>query len=302
MKWTSIFLAGMFAFSSMMAQTVNTTTTTTKTETKTVITETTTKTETKTPFIKVCVLDFTTVDGAGTKLLETRFKQNPPPEMNSLTPEDRQSINNVMQGFVKMIDAVANAKTKASVRIEDRDRNMELYNKAVNGTARPAIIGADYLTAYLGRHSNIFGCLDASLMRKAMLKISKDPDFPKDFLLKLGKETGATHLIFATVSDLRSKQNSFTGYGIETKTTVCQLDVIIKLVDLEKQYTVFSNVYTGNYREQRPISVEQFDNNIFQNLMTSALEQAAEELTEICDPDNKDGIFKKTVTTQEILQ
>ncbi len=296
MKWQLGILAGSIAIASLMAQqqqqTVNTTTTTT-TERKTVVTETTVTTTAKKPFIKVCVLDFQTVDSAGLKMLETRFPQKPPAEMNSLNAEDRKSIHGVMQGFVKMIDAASNANTKNSLRIEDRDRNMALYKKALDGTARPAIIGAEYLTAYLGRHSDIFGCLDSMLLNKAMLKISKEADFPKDFLLRLGQETGATHIITATVSDLRSKHNAFKGYGIETKTTVCQLDVIIKLIDLNKQYTVFSNVYTGSYREQRPISVEQFDNNIFQNLMTSALEQAAEELTEICNPENPDGIFQK---------
>ena len=114
---------------------------------------------------------------------------------------------------------------------------------------------------------------------------------------KLAAETGATHLICGTVSDIRSKENSFKGYGIETKTTLCQLDVIIKVIDLDAQYSVFSNVYTGSYKEQRPISVEQFDNNIYQNLMTGALEQAAEELYELCKPGNPDGIYKaKTVT------
>ena len=62
------------------------------------------------------------------------------------------------------------------------------------------------------------------------------------------------------------------------------------MVDLAAQSTVYSNVYTGNYREQRPISGTQFDNNIFQNLMTSALEQAAEDLYDQCRPGRKNKI------------
>ena len=111
-----------------------------------------------------------------------------------------------------------------------------------------------------------------------MAKLKEDPDFPTNFMLNLAKATGATHLIYATVSDIRSRENTFKGYGLETKTTNYDLDVIVKLVDLVAQCTVYSNVYTAGYREQRPISNVQFDNNIFQNLMTSALEQAADEL------------------------
>ena len=127
-------------------------------------------------------------------------------------------------------------------------------------------------------------------MTAAMQKLQSAPDFPKDFMLRLARETGATHLIYGTVSDIRTKTNSFRGYGIETKTTNYQLDVIIKMVDLAAQHTVYSNVYTGNYREQRPISGTQFDNNIFQNLMTSALEQAAEDLYDQCRPGRKNKI------------
>ena len=46
----------------------------------------------------------------------------------------------------------------------------------------------------------------------------------------------------------------------------------------------------GTYREQRPISGAQFDNNIFQSLMKSALEQAAEDLYDMCKPGRRNKI------------
>ena len=196
-----------------------------------------------------------------------------------------------------MIDAWDNTKTNTANRSAqvgdntfDRGKALDLYNTIVKGEARPMVIGAEYLSAYLGRHNDVFTCVDASQMTAAMQKLQKAPDFPKDFMLRLARETGATHLIYGTVSDMRTKTNSFKGYGIETKTTNYQLDVIIKMVDLAAQHTVYSNIYTGNYREQRPISGSQFDNNIFQNLMTSALEQAAEDLYDNCKPGRKNKI------------
>ncbi|MBQ9336937.1 MAG: PEGA domain-containing protein [Lentisphaeria bacterium] len=268
--------------------------TTTEITTSTVITTTVVKEKTKTkwqPF-RVCVLDFTTTDIQGQK----RFldQQNRPiviPPQNTLNAEDRKSINSVMQGFVRMIDAWDNSKTNTSNRLTQADDNaftrgkaLELYNGIVRGEARPIVIGAEYLAAYLGRRNDVFGCIDASQMTAAMARLQQAPDFPRDFMLRLAKETGATHLIYGTVSDLRMKSNSFKGYGIETQTTNFQLDVIIKMVDLISQHTVYSNVYTGNYREQRPVSGAQIDHNIFQNLMTAALEQAAEDLYDKCKP------------------
>ena len=274
---------------------------TTEVTTSTVITTTVIKEKTKTkwqPF-RVCVLDFSSLDIQGQK----RFldQQNKPiviPPQCTLNDADRKSMNSVMQGFVRMIDAWDNTKTNTANRraqVEDnsfsRAKALELYNTVVKSDARPMVIGADYLTAYLGKHNDVFACLDASQMTAAMNRLQQAPDFPKDFMLRLAKETGATHLIYGTVSDLRTKSNSFKGYGIETKTTNYQLDVIIKMVDLVAQHTVYSNVYTGNYREQRPISGTQFDNNIFQNLMTSALEQAAEDLYDVCRPGRKNKVM-----------
>lgn len=249
------------------------------------------------PF-KVCVLDFTTVDIKGQKrFLDEKNKPISLPKMSTLNNADRLTMNGVMQGFVRMIDAMDSADTNEANRqaqIRDnafsRTKALALYRSTVRGEARPVVIGAEYLSAYLGRHGDVFSCMDSSLLTAAMQKLQQSPDFPRDFMLQLAKETGATHLIYGTVSDIRTKTNSFKGYGIETKTTTYQLDVIIKLVDLAAQATVYSNVYTGSYREQRPISGRQFDNNIFQNLMTSALEQAAEDLYDCCRPGRKNRI------------
>ena len=264
----------------------------------TVITRTVVKEKTQWSRFKVCVLDFTSLDIMGQK----RFlsEKNLPiviPTQATLNNDDRESVDGIMQGFVKMIDAFDTSTTNDANRDAQTDDNefsrakaLDLYHTVVKGESRPMIIGAEYLAAYLGRHNDVFACVEPALMSAAMNKLQNSADFPKDFMLKLARETGATHLIYGTVSDIRTKSNSFKGYGIETKTTNYQLDVIIKMVDLAAQQTVYSNVYTGNYREQRPISGTQFDNNIFQNLMTSALEQAAEDLYDKCRPGRKNQI------------
>jgi len=279
-------------------------TTMTKTTTTTVITETvTTKEKEKSewkPF-KVCVLDFTVIDIPGQK----RFldeKNNPiviPPQ-NTLNDADHRTISPFMQGYVRMIDAWDNSRTNDANRAAQIDDNvftrakaLDLYNSVVKGEPRPTVIGAEYLSAYLGRHNDVFGCMDISQVAAAMQKIQKQDDFPKDFMLRIAKETGATHLIYGTVSDLTRKSNSFSGYGIQTNTTTYQLDVIVKMIDLVAQHSVYSNVYTGTYREQRPVSTEQFDSDIFQSLMKSALEQAAEDLYDVCKEGRKN---KVTVT------
>jgi len=247
---------------------------------------------------RVCVLDFTTIDinGQIRFLSGTNKKIDVPPQC-TLNAEDRKSVNDVMQGFVRLVDAVDSARTQeanrdAQVNDNDfsREKALNIWNTTVHGSARPMVIGAEYLEAYLGRHADVFACLDRPLMAASMGKLAQDPAFPTDFQLKLARATGATHLVYGTVGDLSSRENAFTGYGISTKTTNFSLDVIVKMVDLVTQQTVYVNTYTGTYREQRPISVQQFDNNIFQSLMKNALEQAAEDLYDQCKPGRRNKI------------
>lgn len=278
----------------------STTTTTTKeitTTTKITTKEVRTKEKKEWSPLKVAVLDFTSADIKGQKFLDHQNKPIKVPAQETLNAADRKSVNSIMQGFVRMIDAWDNTRTNQANRegrMIDNERDWAkakaLYNTVVKGESRPMVLGAEYLGAYLGRKNDLFQIVDAKTIESVMAQLQNEPDFPKDALLKLAQKTGATHLIYGTVSDLRSKINSFKGYGIETKTTSYQLDVILKVVDLVKQRTVYSNVYTGNYKEQRPVSGSQIDNNIFQNLMTSALEQAAEELADISKPGRKNKI------------
>lgn len=233
------------------------------------------------PF-RICVMDFSTADTEGGKRFLNHLNQPIElPAQASIATTD-PSLQ-ALQGMIAVWEAAKSAAEK-------RASTKKFYEGIVKGQARPAIIGADYLAGYLGKHNDVFLLQERDLIKAAMAKLREDPDFPTNFMLNLAKATGATHLIYATVSDIRSRENTFKGYGLETKTTNYDLDVIVKLVDLVAQCTVYSNVYTAGYREQRPISNVQFDNNIFQNLMTSALEQAADELYELCKPGAQNKI------------
>ena len=286
---------GLFAQETAVAREETTTTTTT---TKTVITETVVKEKPAWQKLKVCVMDFTTIDIEGQKrFLGVNNKPIVVPAQDTMNDEDHKTINGVMQGFVRMIDAWDSTRTNKANRegqMADnaftRDKALNIYAKTVEGEPRPVVIGADYLTAYLGRYNDVFVCMSKDLVGAAMMKIRQQPDFPQDFMLKVAKATGATHLIYGTLSDIRTRENHFKGYGIETHTINYDLDVIIKVVDLVAQHTVFSNVYTSSYNERRPVSNAQFDKAIYQNLMTSALQQAAEELYELCKPGEENKI------------
>ena len=247
---------------------------------------------------KVCVLDFISIDTEGQKrFLDHKNRPIQIPAMSSLTLNDSESMCRIMQGWVRLADAEDMARTNEANRqaqIEDnqfdREKALALYHKVVNGPARPMVIGADYLEAYLGRYSDVFSCVDSDIVLKAMDKLRRDKNFPKNYLRKLAVQSGATHLIYGTVSDIRSAEKKFKGYGIETQTLVFELDVIIKMVDLVAQGTVYSNVYTGSYRVQRPVSEVPLSNDIFQKLMQSALAEAADDFYSVCKPGRKNKI------------
>ncbi|MEI2999480.1 MAG: hypothetical protein V8T86_01045 [Victivallis sp.] len=189
---------------------------------------------------KFCVLDFTTADIIGEKrFLDAANKKMEIPAQESLNTADRLSINRVMQGFIRMIDAFDSARTDQANRdaqIEDnrwnRARALELYNLTVRGEARPVVLGGEYLAAYLGGMNHLFHPVEVSQVTAAMEKVAARPGFPEHFQQQLAAESGAELLIFGTVSDLRSRERSFRGYGIETKTITWELDVILKVADL----------------------------------------------------------------------
>ena len=246
----------------------------------------------KPPVFRVCVIDFVQADIAGQqRFLDQDSRPIAIPPQCTLNQEDRMSINSVMQGFVRMIDARDSARTNEFNRVRmtddnrwERSKALELFQAVVGGQARPVILGAEQLSALLNRHSDVFACTDASLMEAAMGKLWYEPDFPVDFQRKLAEITGATHLLCGTVADLRISSKTFQGYGIETTTTRYELDFSYKLVDLRAQCTVYGGIATGVYTERnRPGVIEQ-EPALFQNLLNEALRQAAEELYLACKP------------------
>ncbi len=273
-----IFSCGMHGlFAQEAVKTEETTTTTTTT--KTVITETVVKEKPAWQKMKVCVMDFTTIDIEGQKrFLDVNNKPIVIPGQNTLNDDDHKTVNGVMQGFVRMIDAWDGTRTNKANREGQIGDNLFTRDKALS------------IYAYLGRYNDVFVCMSKDLVGATMMKIRQQPDFPQDFMLKVAQASGATHLIYGTLSDIRTRENHFKGYGIETHTINYDMDVIIKVVDLVAQHTVFSNVYTSSYNERRPVSNAQFDKAIYQNLMTSALQQAAEELYELCKPGEENKI------------
>ena len=201
--------------------------------------------------VKPCVLDFTTADEKG------RVRH----------------LGGLKEEFLVLPNVTADSTNRLSVA-------RELFDRSTYGTSRPALMGADYFEAMLGKHEKVFACVSRKPVTAALEKLRQLPEYPQGCGAKLAEMTGATHLVFGTIGDLTTKSNEFSGYGVSTKTTNYSLDVAIKFVDLATGATAKSGIYTGRYREQRPISGEQFDNNVFQSLMKDALEQAAEGFSE----------------------
>ena len=237
------------------------------------------------PPVKVAVLEFSTLDVKGNAFLERPDIKIDVPAMKSLNTADRLSINSVMQGFVGAIDAWDNHTThEAEVKWTIKQRNEEwarwktVYDRLLNGPTRPVIAGADYLGAYLGAYPEIFSCVDNTAVSAALKKLPEAPGYPTDAMRKLGEASGVDYLVYGIVTDLNSREKSFKGYGVETKTRIWSLDVIVKLVDLKAQRGVYGNVYTATATEQSPYSPDGIDGNIFQSLMRDALKKAAQDI------------------------
>ena len=251
---------------------------------------------------KVCVLDFTTVDTTGQeRFLSEESKPIEIPEQNTLNEVDHKKINSTMQGYVRIVDAIdtllthsANRKTQVADNALTHIKAKEIFNTVVHGPTRTMVIGADYLEAYLNKHSDAFVCMSRSQVYTKIKMLQDEPDFPDDFFKKIAKETGATHLIYGQVSDVSSKEVGFEGYGVSTKKTQLSLDVIIKVVDLNEQANAHVGLYTGEYSIQSVDYKNEVTTGIFQLLMKDALAKAAEDLYKYALPGGQNKIHPPT--------
>jgi len=131
-------------------------------------------------------------------------------------------------------------------------------------------------------NAEVVNASSVALGRKYMVARLARPGRP---FVCTGSISSATHRVESTVSFLRSRENEFKAqtYGHSTKTTVWSLDVIVTI--LKGDVELFSKSVTSTYEERRPISESQFDNNIFHNLMVSAIEKAADEVLDFFDAE-----------------
>ena len=93
------------------------------------------------PPFRIGVLDFTSIDIEGKKrFLDDQQQILLLPPTCTLNQDDRKSVNSVMQGFVRMIDAWDTSKTNDSGRVVELaeyerrvQQQLAIYNKTVNG-------------------------------------------------------------------------------------------------------------------------------------------------------------------------
>lgn len=244
--------------------------------------------------LKIAVFDFSCTDLIGQKLISHRGEKVNESPQETLNDKDRRSMNSVMQGLVRIVDAIDGAiarQTNRETVVADNNRDYEakaaVYKKVMEGQSRPVVIGAEYMSGYLGAHPDLFQSVDRKNLEDALVKVESDRKGASDVhaLRKFATASGATHLLYGTAADMKTQSKKFKGYGIETQSTEYSLDVIVKLVDLQRQKTVFSRVFTGNSKEMQTENVSTVNDATFNDLMKSALESAAETLYECAKAD-----------------
>ena len=239
--------------------------------------------------MKIAVLDFTCIDLVGQKL--RLFKERP---VNTdykgiLSQSDRRSIDDRMQGFVRMIDAriagtAAMAGLQRDLRKSERDRaeREALARKILNSKQRPIVIGSEYMISYLGEYPETFSPVNREGIESALKTLdfgrAQTPEDADRRIREFTEKSGATHALVGTVADLRTEQRKFSAYGIRTDRAVYSLDVLVKLIDLKTSRIVFSGVFTGNVSRMDTKFAQTINDALFQDLMKDALKQAAEAM------------------------
>jgi len=242
---------------------------------------------------RIAVFPFSTIDIQGQHFsrFTDRLEHNHQP-MDTLTEEDRNTMDDIMLGEIRRIDAEDERAYRANLRErlnKENDRNLalqlSLYDKLLHSPMRPAVIGADYMAAELRRYDTVEVIDDQSVVRayEEMKKIQQG----ELFVAKMFDSTGATHILYGIVADLRTKETRFNGYGAQTDATIFELDVLVKMVDVKTKEVVFSGVFTGHDRVLTTAYHQEIDSDRFTALMKSAVAQAAQAIDRNIEQEGK---------------
>ena len=235
---------------------------------------------------------FTTIDIQGQHFRDFTDRTVPVTPQNSLTEAELGSVDEVMLGYVKLVDAEEERTRRAHDRKrldDENDRNLarqnELADKLLKTPERAVVIGANYMEGALGNYDSV-ELVDRGDVYKAFRDMSALQAGEKPRALPEALQIhGATHVLYGTVADFRAAGNEYSGYGINTKSLFFELDVMIKIVELKTNRIVFAGVFTGQSRElyldgQKAV----LDSGRFETLMKSAVAQAAQAIDKKFDP------------------
>lgn len=243
---------------------------------------------------RIVVFPFTTIDIQGQHFRDFTDRKEKVSPQNSLSEAELGTVDEVMLGYVKLVDAEEERTRRAHDRARldaENDRNLarqtELADKLLKSPQRAVVIGAAYMEAALGNYDAV-ELADRGEVAKAYREMAaRQAGRAPRALPELLKVHGATHVLYGTVADLRTSGQTFSGYGVSTATLIYQLDVIVKIVELESNRIVFSGVFTGEDRELRLEGVQVIDTERFERLMKSAVARAAQAIDQKFDRQEK---------------
>lgn len=232
---------------------------------------------------RIAVFDFTTIDIQGRHLGDFTDRTVDVAPQNSLNSAELGTVDEVMLGYVKMIDAREERTRRAHDRARldaENDRNlarqMELADRILKSPRRSVVIGSAYMEAALGNYDSVEvvgrGEIEKAFRDMAARQAGALP------LPEAVKKSGATHVLYGTVADFHVESREFSGYGVNTQATVYSLDVVVKIVELASGRVVFAGTFTGNDREFKTEALRIVDSGRFSKLMKSAVAQAAQAI------------------------
>ena len=243
--------------------------------------------------IKVAVFDFSTIDPVGQKFYRYTEEKIPPMTYNQLNASDYGTIDDRMLGLVRLFENRATLLERQEERdrmnrINDRTLAMRdaLAEKILNSPQRTTVIGAEYMLAALGEYPRTFTPVDRRTLDDSLLAIELGTQAAAMAAAeqKFSRLSGATHVLYAVVSDCQLEENTFKGYGIETKNKTWTLDLLVKLVDLRDNSVAFSGLFTGKVRRLDHAAVTHTDTGLYEKLMKDAVRQAAAAMNRRFEP------------------
>lgn len=125
-----------------------------------------------------------------------------------------------------------------------------------------------------------FSVVERSKLANVLLEqdLSGSGFVPVESAVKMGRLLGARYIMTGKVLRVDQEERKFSGYGVQTRTTIFTLAVRVQVIDTERAQVVFSETAEGSITEHAGSGLSAYDSGVYGRLTRDLSGKIAKQL------------------------